>query len=172
MNGLFIFHRDFRLEDNKTLIELNSKCEKVYTCFIFTPEQVCSKNDFKSENSIQFMIESLKELDTKLKKYDSKLHIFNGDNISILKKIIKMVNINNIVFNKDYTPYAIERDNNIIDLCQSNNINCIIIEDYLLHPIGKLLKENNEPYTVTLTGGTHECSSFRPGHPIPGTTQV
>lgn len=55
MNGLFIFHRDFRIQDNKGLIDLNSKCKNIYTCFIFTPKQTSSKNEFKSDNSIQFM---------------------------------------------------------------------------------------------------------------------
>ena len=46
--GLFIFHRDFRIIDNKGLINASKICEKLYTCFIFTPEQV-SNNDYKSK---------------------------------------------------------------------------------------------------------------------------
>ena len=34
MNGLFIFHRDFRLEDNKALIELNSNV-KIYILALY-----------------------------------------------------------------------------------------------------------------------------------------
>ena len=48
--GLFIFHRDFRIYDNITLNEMVDKCEEVNCCFIFNPEQVTSKNDFKSDN--------------------------------------------------------------------------------------------------------------------------
>lgn len=43
-NGLFIFHRDLRLEDNIGLIKLVKECNNVNVCFIFTPEQVTSKN--------------------------------------------------------------------------------------------------------------------------------
>ena len=63
-NGLFIFHRDLRIDDNIGLNYASEKCENLYTCFIFTPEQVTNTNKYKSSNSVQFMIESLQELKT------------------------------------------------------------------------------------------------------------
>ena len=57
-NGLFIFRRDFRVIDNVGLNLLNNICKKIYPIFIFTPEQVTSSNKFKSDNAVQFMIES------------------------------------------------------------------------------------------------------------------
>ena len=44
-NGLFIFRRDLRLTDNTGLLEAYKQVENLYTCFIFTPEQVSNKND-------------------------------------------------------------------------------------------------------------------------------
>ena len=82
---LFIFRRDLRLKDNTGLINAIKKAEstntKVICSFIFTPMQI-SNNDYKSSNSIQFMVESLKEVDTELKKLGTKLHpktkVFGG----------------------------------------------------------------------------------------------
>lgn len=68
-NGLFIFRRDLRIQDNVGLNYALSQCKNVYTIFIFTPEQVTSKNKFKSDNSIQFMIESLDELSENIKQH-------------------------------------------------------------------------------------------------------
>ena len=51
-NGLFIFHRDFRIKDNISLNLINKKVDKLYCCFIFTPEQVGSSNKYRSLNSI------------------------------------------------------------------------------------------------------------------------
>ena len=60
MRILFIFRRDFRSIDN---IGLNScKNHEIYPVFIFTPEQIENKNKYKSDNCVQFMIESLIEL--------------------------------------------------------------------------------------------------------------
>lgn len=147
---IFIFRRDLRLIDNKGLIYAIKNYENIVPIFIFTPEQVTEKNKYKSDNAIQFMIESLKELDNNLKKYESKLHLFYGDNIKILSKIIKKINVTSIIFNMDYTPYAIKRDKQINELCSSkgNNIECVMIEDYLLKKVGSFNKKNKEPYHI------------------------
>ena len=59
--SLFIFRRDFRLYDNTALYKCFKESNTVYPIFIFTPEQVSNKNEFKSSNAIQFMIESLQD---------------------------------------------------------------------------------------------------------------
>ena len=64
-NGLFIFHRDFRIIDNIGLNGAAKDCDKLYTSFVFTNEQVV-RNSYKSQNSIQFMIESLNDLSKQL----------------------------------------------------------------------------------------------------------
>ena len=138
MNGLFIFHRDLRIEDNKTLIELNSRCEKVYTCFIFTPEQVTSKNNFKSDNSIQFMIDSLKELEHTITKNKGSLLINYGDNKTILTKLISELKINILACNTDYTPYAKERLKMMSNLCNELNISILTMNDYYLYEPGTI----------------------------------
>ena len=120
---IFIFRRDIRLYDNNGLNYAMNNLENVIPIFIFTPEQITDKNKFKSNNAIQFMIESLKDLDEDLKKYKSKLHIFQGDNIKVLRKISKEIDIENIVFNMDYTPYAIKRDKEIDTFCKKENMN-------------------------------------------------
>jgi deoxyribodipyrimidine photo-lyase len=145
---LFIFRRDLRLIDNNGLNYAMESVKNILPIFIFTPEQISTKNKYKTNNGIQFMIESLKELDSNLRKYKSRLHLFYGDNIKILKKISKKININNIIFNMDYTPYAIKRDKEIKDFCDSKNINCISTEDYLLKNIGTFNKKDGDPYTI------------------------
>ena len=144
---IFIFRRDLRLIDNTAFNFCIFNYNNIIPIFIFTPEQIIS-NKFKSKNAIQFMIESLKELDAKLKTFNSQLHLFQGKNISILKQLIKKIDIENIVFNMDYTPYAIKRDNKIKKLCTKNNITCTILEDYLLTKMNTIKKKDNTYYVV------------------------
>ena len=146
-NGLFIFHRDFRISDNKGLIEASKKCKNLHTCFIFTLDQVTSKNKYKSENSIQFMIESLKELEKTINENNGKLHIFYGEQISILNNLIKNLDLQGIYFNKDYTPYAKNREEKTKNLCLKNNIECESFLDYYLYEPGEI---------VTSTGGYYK----------------
>ena len=98
---IFIFRRDLRIYDNIGFNYAMSNYDNIIPIFIFTPEQISSKNKFKSDNAVQFMIESLKELDNDLKQNSSKLHIFQGDNIKVLKSIIKSIDVENIIFNMD-----------------------------------------------------------------------
>ena len=74
--GLFIFRRDFRINDNVSLYALAEQCKEIYCCFFFTHEQVDSSNKYKSNNAVQFMIESLVDLDEQLKKKVSQLYCF------------------------------------------------------------------------------------------------
>ena len=138
---IFIFRRDFRLYDNLGLINAINK-GKVLPIFIFTPEQI-QNNEYKSDNAIQFMVESLKDLDNELKKLKSKLHIFFGENLKILNKINSIYNINTIYCNKDFTKYAKNRDKEI-----GLKYNLELIEDYLLHPMDTLKKKDGTIYKV------------------------
>jgi deoxyribodipyrimidine photo-lyase len=147
MYSIYIFRRDLRLEDNLGLQFAIKNCKNIIPIFIFTPEQI-KVNEFKSDNAIQFMIESLKELDTELKKHKSKLLILQGDNIKVLNKLKKKLGISDIIFNQDYTPYAKKRDLEIEKFCDKNKINCHQIEDYLLSNIGTFLKVDGNPYTI------------------------
>ena len=128
--SIFIFRRDFRLTDNLGLIEAIKNSKEIIPIFIFTPEQI-DKNKYKSDNAIQFMIESLFELEKKIKKKKGKLYYFYGKQDDIIKKIItKNKDIDSIYFNKDWTPYAIKRDEQINKICKKNKVKIILY--YLL----------------------------------------
>jgi len=137
-NGLFIFHRDFRITDNIGLIEASKLCKNLYTCFIFTPEQVGKSNDFRSQNAIQFMIESLEDLESQIQLKNGKLLILYGKQTAILKEIVPELKIGGIYFNKDYTPYAIERDIETEELCKHLSIDCQMFSDYYLYEPGSI----------------------------------
>jgi deoxyribodipyrimidine photo-lyase len=145
-NGLFIYRRDFRTIDNNGLNLLNSMCDKIYAVFIFTPEQVGQQNDYKSDNAVQFMIQSLEDLDHQIKKHGGKLHCFYGNNNTIIKKLIEALDIQVLAFNLDCTPYAIERDLKIMDLCKELNVDVQHAHDYYLHEPGTILSGSGTPY--------------------------
>lgn len=149
--NIFIFHRDLRLIDNTTLIEQIDNEGSVIPIFIFTPEQINSnKNEYFSNASVQFMIESLHELSDDIKDKKGKIYFFRGDNLKVLKKIHKEININSIGYNIDYTPYAKKRDAEIRNWCKTKNIKIYEKEDYVLYDIleGQTLKKDSTPYQV------------------------
>lgn len=143
---IFLFRRDLRIEDNLAFNKIfsSNENEKIYPLFIFNPKQIYSKyNSYFSNNCVQFMIESLEELEKKIH-----INYFEGDDISVLEKLSKKFNITTIAFNKDYSPFAIKRDNKISDWCKKKNIKLITEEDYTLFKMGTIVNKSNEPYKV------------------------
>jgi len=137
--GLFIFHRDFRIVDNVGLINASKKCEKLCVCFIFTPEQVGKANQFRSQNAIQFMIESLEDLSTEIHKQGGELLCFYGKQPTVVSKLIREHKIDAVFTNKDYTPYAINRDEEIAKICDKQGVHYEMFSDYYLFEPGTVL---------------------------------
>jgi deoxyribodipyrimidine photo-lyase len=145
-NGLFIFRRDLRIIDNNGLNLLNDKCKNIYTIFIFTPEQVGSGNKYKSDNSVQFMIESLQDLASQISKAGGRLYTFYGHNDAVVADCIKAWDINLVCFNLDISPYAKERDEKIIKMCERMKTYVIYDYDYYLCEPGSVLNGAGMPY--------------------------
>jgi deoxyribodipyrimidine photo-lyase len=158
--GLFIFHRDLRIVDNTSLIELSKKVDKIIPLFIFDDRQIVSPcgrlpcegyavitNQYKSNPCVNFMIESLRELADDIKARGGILNFIKGNTIAIIKQIIESNKINVVAFTLDYTPFAKSRDNEIIGLCDKLKIAVITSHDCLLlsKPVSK---ENGEIYKV------------------------
>lgn len=167
--GLFIYRRDLRIHDNYALINAMKQCDKVYTVFIFTQEQVTEKNSFKSDISVKFMIKSLMELDSQLRDKGGRLFTFFGKNEVIVKKLVEDWKIDSIFWNKDYSPYAKKRDKGLTDLCKKMNIQCNISEDYYINPPGSILTGNDTSY---LKYTPYLNKALETGCPLPNKSQA
>jgi len=146
MKSIFIFRRDYRLDDNIGLMECQKTSDEVIPIFIFTPEQI-KTNEYKSNNCVQFLCESLEDLKNQIKNKGGELYIFEGEILSILKKIIQTQKIDKVVFNMDYTSYSKKRDTEIESLCRSLKIECEIYEDITLFPIGSMKTSGGKVYS-------------------------
>jgi deoxyribodipyrimidine photo-lyase len=144
--GIFIFTRDLRLEDNSTLNIALRECEKILPIFIFNPKQISSKNTYRSDNAIQFMMESLDEVNSELNKYKSRLFYFNGSPTDIIKKLISIEKPDKIYINKDYTPFAQLRERTIEKICKVKSIEFSAEEDYMLTGVVSVKKPDDTFY--------------------------
>lgn len=156
--SLHIFRRDLRLVDNTSLIEALKLSHQVIPCFIFDKRQI-ERNNYKSDNCIQFMVYSLKELDEELHKKHAKLYYFYGIAEDIIGKLIEKIKIDAIFINRDYTPFALTRDHKIEKICQNKNIDFHCFADALLHEPEQVLKANQQAYTI-YTPFLKKCSTL------------
>lgn len=144
--AIFIFRRDLRLDDNKGLIECLKQSKIVIPIFILTPEQLVN-NEYKSNNCVQFMIESLQDLSGQLQEKKSRLIYLYGSPENILDKFLKETSADAIFVNMDYTPYSVERDEKINNLCRKRNISFKSYEDILLNPIDSIKTGTGKTYS-------------------------
>lgn len=138
--GVFLFHRDLRVIDNASLNALASICDAIVPVFIFTPEQVTSKNQYKSDASVQFMIESLVEL-----AKECPLLTLYGDTTTLMKKVIKENGATAVGFNEDYAPYAVKRDKELIDAI-GDDVKIVSVADFYLTRPGDVVTGSGTVY--------------------------
>jgi deoxyribodipyrimidine photo-lyase len=146
--SLFIFRRDLRIEDNTGLNAAIEQSASVIPCFIFDPRQVGDKNSYRSMNAIQFMVESLKDLEVAIKKHGGKLFLFSGNAEDIISTLIKKEGIEAVFVNEDYTPFSIKRDKKIAAECAENKIDFHSSSDLLLTSPQEIKNGSGKPYSI------------------------
>jgi deoxyribodipyrimidine photo-lyase len=155
--SIFVFRRDLRLDDNTGLIAALQSSKQVIPCFIFDPRQIeDSQNPYKSNNALQFMIESIIDLEgqfSSIKSNDSnnsrcKLCVFYGEAEKIIEQLIQNSEIDAIFSNKDYTPFSKRRDSTIKQVCERYNVSFIQCADYLLTEPRLVLDNKGYPFKV------------------------
>lgn len=144
-NGLFIFTRDLRVNDNLSLNVCCSECKNVYTVFFFTPEQVMS-NAFKSQNAVQFMIESLESLEEQVKSKGGKLLVLYSEPNKGVEHLIKALDIDGVFMSQEITPYGRERFDSIQTVCDKFDVKLTETNDYYLTEPASILNSSGEPY--------------------------
>jgi deoxyribodipyrimidine photo-lyase len=140
--GVFLFHRDLRVVDNTSLNALAAVCDAVVPVFIFTPEQVTSENKYKSDASVQFMIESLDELTR-----ECPLVTLYGDTTTLMKRVVKETGATAVGFNEDYTPYAVKRDKELVEGL-GDGLKVVSEADFYLTRPGDLVTGSGTVYKV------------------------
>lgn len=142
--SIFIFRRDLRLFDNTTLIAADKTTKNIIPIFIFDPHQL--ENRYASQNCIQFMIESLKDLDGQLRAIGSKLNCFYGKPWLVIDKLLRLNKIDAVYFNTDYTGYSKKRDTSVHKVCAKYKCELHTYEDLMLHPNGSIVTQTGKIY--------------------------
>jgi deoxyribodipyrimidine photo-lyase len=144
--SIHIFRRDLRLHDNTALLAALEQSEYVIPVFIFDYRQL--SNSFRGNNSFEFMINSLFELNSELKKKGSQIYFFSGIPHEVINEIFLNIKIDALFLNRDYTPFSRSRDKAIDEICEQNGVIFSSYSDALLTEPGLVMKNDNTPYTI------------------------
>ncbi len=146
--SIFIFRRDLRLSDNTALNQALHNSDSVLACFIFDPRQIGEHNQYKSMNAVEFMCESLHDLEEQFRQHDGQLHLLYGPAEAILEQLLNDLSVQAVYINRDYTPFSLNRDRALENICLQHRCAFHSYDDALLNPPDAMLKADHTPYTV------------------------
>ena len=144
--SIFWFRRDLRLDDNKGLYNALKNHDNVLPIFIYD-KYILDKLK-KNDHRIQFIKNKIEKINENLSKINKSIAQFYGRPVEVFEKLIKEFQVSNIYLNRDYSPYAIKRDNEIIKLSKKNNIKFNDFKDHVLYEKFDITKDDGTPYKV------------------------
>ncbi len=145
--NIFWFRRDLRLHDNHALHQALDSEFPVLSVFIFDTkilEKLTSKNDSR----VSFIYASIEKIKEKLEKIGSSLLVFSGTPFEAFQRFTMEYNVQAVFANKDYEPYARERDKEVEILLKSKGLGFRLFKDHVIFEENEVVKDNGDPYTV------------------------
>jgi len=144
--SIFWFRRDLRLEDNTALHFALKSGNPVLPIFIF--DEAIINNLDENDARVTFIYETLKEMNAKLNAFGCSIQLYKGKPLDVWENLLANYKIASVFFNKDYEPYAINRDVKINSILASENIPVFSYKDHVIFEENEILKKDNTPYTV------------------------
>jgi len=144
--NIFWFRRDLRLEDNTGLNMAISSGLPVIAIFIF---DINITDDLSPDDPrIGFIYGRLSIIDRELRAAGSSLGVFTGEPVKVIQALSARLEINSVYANKDYEPYARQRDNDVESVLKKLNINFFRYKDQVIFEESEIRKSDNQPYSV------------------------
>lgn len=147
MVSVFWFRRDLRLHDNAGLFHALKSPYPVLPLFIFDSDildDLANKHDAR----VTFIHHTIGQLKAELEAMGSTLLVYYGKPEVVWAKVIQDWPVGAVYTNRDYEPYAVQRDNSVCNLLKINNIPFNTYKDHVVFEYKEVLKEDGNPYTV------------------------
>lgn len=144
--NIFWFRRDLRLNDNHGLFKALKDDLKVMPIFIFD-KNILEKLP-EDDARIGFIHQQIKEINKELQKQNSGIKVFFDSPINAFKKLTEEYAIHKVFTNKDYEPYALDRDQNISTYLKKQNIGFNSFKDQVIFEENEIVKDDGNPYKV------------------------
>ncbi len=140
------FRRDLRLEDNAALSAATSSGLPVLPLFIFDEEIL--KHLPRNDARVNFLYESLEKMNKELKEQGSSILIEHGNPLQIWGDLLKKFSVKVVHTNRDYEPYALERDQQVKELLLKNGVEFQTYKDQVIFEKSEIVKDDGTPYSI------------------------
>lgn len=144
---IFWFRRDLRLDDNVGFLEALKGDYPVLPIFIFDKEILDKLPE--DDARVTFIYNELQKMrDTLQAEHDSSLAMFYSTPEQVFKELIADYDVQAVITNRDYEPYALERDKKIASLLEENDISFTTFKDQVIFEKDEIVKGDGDPYVV------------------------
>lgn len=145
--NIFWFRRDLRLDDNAGFRAALQSDLPVIPIFIFDPEILDKLPE--DDARVSFIYDTLQEMRKELQDtHGSSIAMFYDLPEKVFQQLIKDYQIEKVFTNRDYEPYARDRDKKIQNLLQEKDIEFIDFKDQVIFEKDEIVKNDGDPYVV------------------------
>ena len=136
--SFFWFRRDLRLEDNVGLFQALQSKYPVIPVFIF--DETILERLPKNDPRVGFIHESLAAINTKLLEFGTSLLVKKGKPSEVWESLLHDYNIQEVYWNKDYEPNAIQRDLAVDNFLVSKEVTVLAFKDQVIFEEAEIVK--------------------------------
>lgn len=141
------FRRDLRLRDNPALAAAAARSNG-HVIPLFILDNAILHASRTGAARIAFMIDALRDLDASLRSCGSRLVVRRGSTPDVIRTLVQEIGAAGVAWNRDYTPYARQRDAQVEALLRDLNVETLVAEDAVILGPDEALTGDRRPYTV------------------------
>jgi deoxyribodipyrimidine photo-lyase len=144
--SIFWHRRDLRIHDNAGLYKALKSSRGVQPIFIFDSQilQFLPKNDQR----LVYIHQEIEQLKKKYSELGSDLKVYFGNPRDLIPEIVLKYKAEAVFINRDYEPYATERDRYLAEKLNELEVKLIGTKDHVLFEKAEITKDDGKPYTV------------------------
>jgi deoxyribodipyrimidine photo-lyase len=144
--SIFWFRRDLRFIDNTGLYYALSERNPVLPIFIFD-RNILDKLP-KADARVEFIQRTLEQLNKTLKDKNSGIKTFYTTPIEAFKELSKTYTLEAVYTNRDYEPYALERDSEIENFLKEQGVSFFTFKDHVIYEKEEIVSGSGSFYKV------------------------
>jgi deoxyribodipyrimidine photo-lyase len=145
--NIFWFRRDLRLHDNAGLFYALRSGKPIIPVFVFDRNILDDLED-RTDRRVEFIYKSLEAIQKKLVAAGSTLLTYYGTPEEMFQQLVSEYQIAQVFTNRDYEPYARQRDAAIGKILKDKSIDFITCKDQVIFEKDEVIKEDGTPYTI------------------------
>jgi len=147
MNNVVFWHRrDLRIHDNAGLYKALKHEKSVIPIFIFD-QSILSKLS-ANDQRVLFIYREIERLKTEYQQLGTEFQVFYGNPIDLIPELCVKFNCDAVYTNRDYEPYALDRDKQVHERLTNLGIAFKGSKDHVIFEKNEILKADQTPYTV------------------------